>query len=70
MYHQEWDSKSSKIGYRRFIANMWCGVDWDEATISTDYEKYVEELYTMWMERLHRGLRRQGCRIYTRKFVE
>jgi hypothetical protein len=21
-------------------------IDWDEATISTDYENYVEELYT------------------------
>ena len=58
MYHQEWASKSSEVGYRRFIANMYCTIYWDEATISTDYEKYVEELYTRWMERLHRGLRR------------
>jgi hypothetical protein len=38
MYHQEWASKSSEVGYRRFIANMYCSVDWDEATISRDYE--------------------------------
>ncbi|KFY08692.1 hypothetical protein V492_05995 [Pseudogymnoascus sp. VKM F-4246] len=43
---------------------------WVEQSIATEYQTYLEEQYERWLLPYHRDLQRQGCRIYTRKYVE
>ena len=67
-------SKSSEVGYRWFIANVYCNVDWDETTISTDYENMWKSfILGGWSDFIEgygdkaAGYTREICRINPRR---